>query len=344
MYDIVALGELLIDFTDRGVSENGGRLFEQNPGGAPANMLAAAARLGLKTAFIGKVGSDMHGVFLKRTLEEIGVCTDGLRVSDRVFTTLAFVALGGDGERSFSFARKPGADTQLTQEEVDSETLQNTKVFHFGALSLTDEPAASATRYALNFAKAHGAIISYDPNYREPLWGSVENAVTQMRSVLPFVDMLKLSEEETALLSGVPNPKEAALRLHAQGVSCVAVTLGKDGALVSVRGQTRVIPGFSVPVADTTGAGDAFWGAFLYRMLRLGRRPEELSIEEAAECAKWGNAGAACCIQKRGAIPGMPDSGQLKNFFTRDQNISASVLSLPPPEFRKQNRGPRSFA
>ncbi|MEN6470744.1 MAG: carbohydrate kinase [Clostridiaceae bacterium] len=315
MYDIVALGELLIDFTEIGVSENGRRLFEQNPGGAPANLVAAAARLGLKTAFIGKVGSDMHGVFLKRTLEGIGVCTDGLRVSDRVFTTLAFVALGEDGERSFSFARKPGADTQLAQEEVNIDILRHAKVFHFGSLSLTDEPAASATRHALSEAKARGAIISYDPNYREPLWDSVENAKAQMRSVLPLVDMLKLSEEETALLAGIPNPKEAALLLHAQGVSCVAVTLGKDGALLCVHGKTRVVPGFSVPVADTTGAGDAFLGAFLFHMLNLGRRPEELSMEEAAECARWGNAGAACCIQKRGAIPGMPDGAQIKKLL-----------------------------
>ena len=186
MYDITALGELLIDFTPCGTSEAGRQLFEQNPGGAPANVLVSVSRLGQKAAFIGKVGDDMHGALLKKTLEENNVDTSGLIVDPNVFTTLAFVTLT-DGERNFSFARKPGADTQLRKEEVNLEILKNTRIFHFGSLSLTDEPARSATIYAVENAKQCGALISYDPNYRAPLWKDRETAVKEMRSVIKYV-------------------------------------------------------------------------------------------------------------------------------------------------------------
>ena len=230
MYDVTALGEVLIDFTPCGTSQGGQALFEQNPGGAPANVLAALCNLGFQTAFIGKVGDDMHGALLKDTLDKAGIDTTGLIVDDSVFTTLAFVSLQ-NGERNFSFARKPGADTQLRPEEVKEEIVKNTKIFHCGSLSLTDEPARSATFHAVKMAKEAGALISYDPNYRAPLWNSVEEAKEQMRSMIPYADIMKISDEETALLTDYSDPKEAAQALLDQGVACVVVTLGKDGAL-----------------------------------------------------------------------------------------------------------------
>lgn len=201
MTDITAVGELLIDFTEAGLGENGRRLFEQNPGGAPANLLTLAARLGFYTAFAGKVGRDMHGIYLKSVLEREGIDTRGLVLSDEAFTTLAFVALSETGERTFSFARKPGADTLLRKDELPLGLLRDTRILHFGSLSLTDEPARSATLFAVETEKRSGALISYDPNYRAPLWKSRSEAVDRMRSVLPLVDILKLSEDEAALLS-----------------------------------------------------------------------------------------------------------------------------------------------
>ncbi len=315
MHHITALGELLIDFTESGVSSAGMKLFEQNPGGAVANVLAAAARLGEQTAFIGKVGNDMHGAFLKETLENAGIDTTGLVMSDDFFTTLAFVALSASGERTFSFARKPGADTQLTVSEIDEPILESTEIFHVGSLSLTDEPARSATHHAVKIAKEHGAVISYDPNYRASLWKDEETTKERMRELLPYVDVMKLSDEETALLTDESEPEQAAKRLNEMEISCVAVTLGKQGALVSVGGKSEIVPGYIQPAIDTTGAGDAFWGGFLHRMLTLEKRPNQLTLEEAADCANWGNAVATCCVQKRGAIPAMPTLDEVEELM-----------------------------
>lgn len=305
-FDIAALGELLIDFTDCGLSESGMRLFERNPGGAPANVLAAAARLGRRTAFLGKVGEDMHGQFLRDTLANAGIDVTGLVRDQDVFTTLAFVALDDGGERHFSFARKPGADTCLRPEELNADVLQSTRVLHVGSLSLTDEPARSATFAAVELAKQAGAIISYDPNYRAALWPDTKTAAAHMRSMLPHADVVKLSDEETLLLTDAADPAEAARRLLAQGVSCAAVTLGAQGALVATKDGIRTVPGFPTAAVDTTGAGDAFWGGFLHRMLTLERSPAAITADEAADCTRWGNAVAALCITRRGAIPAMP--------------------------------------
>lgn len=311
--ELTVLGELLIDFTQAGESEAGMRLFEQNPGGAVANVAAAAARLGHSAAFIGKVGDDMHGRFLAQVLEETGIDCRGLVFSETEFTTLAFVALDEKGERSFSFARKPGADTCLRPEELNRELLQSSRILHVGSLSLTAEPARSATLSAIRQAKATGAIISYDPNYRASLWESESQAKVQMRSLLPMVDIMKLSDNETSLLADYSCPRQAALALNNQGIGCVAVTLGAAGALVCVGGETQMVSGFSVPhVRDTTGAGDAFWGGFLSRFLESHLKAEEIRLSDAAEFARWGNAAAACCIQKRGAIPAMPAREELE--------------------------------
>lgn len=303
-FDITALGEALIDFTEAGHTPGGMRLFEQNPGGAPANLLCAAARFGAKTAFIGKVGLDMHGRLLKATLSNEGVNTRGMVEAEDVFTTLAFVALR-NGEREFSFSRKPGADTRLTKDEVDFSVLENSAVFHFGSLSLTDEPSRSATYAAIDRAKTVGAIVSYDPNYRPALWSCGEEAVTQMRGPLPSVDMIKLSEEEAALLSGYLDPKRAIKEIGRE-INLVAVTLGSAGALVYCGGEIQTVPAYEVTAVDTTGAGDSFWGGFLYKLLESGKTPDMVTIEEAVSFARFGNAAAAICVSRRGGIPSMP--------------------------------------
>jgi len=310
MYDIVALGEVLIDFTYYGISENSNALFEQNPGGAPANVLALAAGFGLKTAFIGKIGTDMHGDFLRKVLDDKGIDTSGLVAVDNVFTTLAFVKLH-DGERSFSFARKPGADIMLTADEVNLEIVRNTKIFHFGSLSLTDEPSKTALLAAIDAAKKAGAIISYDPNYRAPLWSSEAEAIKQMRSVVKFADIIKISDEETELLTGEADPEKAARALLAQGLQCAIVTLGEDGALVANREGFLHKKSRACDVVDTTGAGDTFWGSFLYRLIQSGKLPAEHSLSELADYIKFANAAAGMCVGKRGAMPSMPSLAEV---------------------------------
>ena len=306
MPDLTALGELLIDFTYYGQSAGGTRLFEQNCGGAPANVACCAARLGANAAFIGKVGDDMHGTYLKHTLEAYGVDTHNLLVDNSVFTTLAFVSLEPNGERSFSFARKPGADTFLQEDELDPALLQSTKVLSVGSLSLTDEPARSATLAAVRIAKEAGACIAYDPNYRPSLWPSPAFAAEQMRSLLPYVDLLKVSEEELAILVEAASPEQAIRTLHAMGIGVVAVTLGDQGALLGAHHAIQHVPAFATHAVDTTGAGDAFWGAFLFAYLQSEKPLSALTFEDILHFAVFGNAAASCCVQKRGAIPAMP--------------------------------------
>jgi len=319
-YDVVALGEFLIDFTPAGNTDSGMKLFEQNPGGAPVNMLTAAGKAGLKTAFIGKVGDDMHGNFLIETAKQAGIETKGIVVDDTVFTTLAFVTLDENGEREFSFARKPGADTMLCYKEIDTELIRDTKVFHIGSLSLTDEPARTTTFQAVKEAKKYGAVISYDPNYRAPLWDSRENAMERMKSILPFVDIMKLSDEETALLTPFANPEEAAEYLLGRGVRLVAVTLGSEGVLICSRDGSEIIsrrvPGFASHVVDTTGAGDSFWGAFVSQLVRAGKRLEEFGIDELAEYARYGNAVASLCVEKRGGLRSIPEESEAMERLT----------------------------
>jgi fructokinase len=313
MYDVVALGELLIDFTYYGVAESGGALFEQNPGGAPANVLALCAGFGLKTAFIGKVGADMHGDFLAETLKAKGIDTMGLIHDPDCFTTLAFVKLT-EAERSFSFARKPGADTRLRASELNIEIINNAKVFHFGSLSLTDEPAAEATLAAVKAAKAKGVMCSYDPNYRAALWKDEETAIRQMRSVIGFADLIKISEEETILLTGESDPEKAAHSLLSQGAECVVVTLGGNGSIaVSNAGMVRK-PAAPCKPLDTTGAGDTFWGSFLYCIINSGKPISGHGLNELGEYLVFANTAAAICTEGRGAIPSMPD---LKDVYRR---------------------------
>ncbi len=319
MIDVTALGEILIDFTPCGKTEDGRTLFEQNPGGAPANVLAALRRYGRTVSFIGKVGDDIFGRYLLSVLADCGIGTDGVAVDPDVFTTLAFVALSDTGERNFSFARKPGADTCLRADELCEELIENSRVFHIGSLSLTGEPSRGTTLRALAIAKRAGCLISYDPNYRAPLWENVETAVSTMRSVLPYVDLMKLSEEEIVFLTGEHDPAKAAEALVKQGVSVVAVTLGKDGAIVGTKEGTCRVPGFRAEPVDTTGAGDAFWGAFLNGVLESGKKPEEILLSEAASFARSANAAASLCVEKRGAIPSMPSPERIRDRLNQNR-------------------------
>ena len=304
--DVVALGELLIDYTPAGISSNQMFLFEQNPGGAPVNMLTVLAKNGYRTAFIGKVGKDMQGQFLRDTVKSLGIDISGLVMAENVFTTLAFVGLSVEGERTFSFARKPGADTKLCFKEVNENLLQETQILHIGSLSLTDEPARTTTFQAVRAAKNAGALISYDPNYREPLWGSREEAVERMKSMLQYVDMIKISDEETELLTPYKDPKEAADYLLQKGIKVAAITLGAQGVLAASQKGKVVVSGFASKVVDTTGAGDSFWGGFVTKFLSFGEAPEELTLSQLEECALYGNAVASLCVEKRGGIPSIP--------------------------------------
>lgn len=313
--DIVALGELLIDFTEAGYGASGMKLFEQNPGGAPANLLTVVSHMGFKTSFIGKVGNDMHGLFLKRTLEQEGIGTDSLIVDDSVFTTLAFVEIDKNGERNFSFARKPGADTQLKAEELNQELLKNCKIFHFGSLSLTDEPAKEATQEAVRIAGDAGAVISYDPNYRASLWPDPAAAVAAMKSMIPMVDVMKVSDEESLLLTGESDYESAADVLLSMGPQLVAITLGADGVLIATKEDKKVVSGYQVDTVDTTGAGDSFWGGFLSGFLTLNKNLDELSWDEICACAQQGNAVAALCVQKRGGIPAIPAKEEVEKLL-----------------------------
>lgn len=317
LYDITTFGEILIDFTCQGMNSEGQNLFAQNPGGAPANVAVAASKLGAHTAFIGKAGNDMHGNYLKSVLEEKDVETRGMILDDSYFTTLAFVNVKENGERSFSFARKPGADTKIQKEEVDIEILDRTQIFHVGSLSLTDQPARDTTLYAIRRAKEKGSIFSYDPNYRASLWRDKETAKSQMRSLIPYTDIMKISDEETELLTGKESPEEAAAILFHEGVKIAVVTLGSNGAYLYCKEGGVHVPGFVSEAIDTNGAGDSFWGGFLYRISKSGKRPEDFSIEELKDYVRFGNAVASLCVEKKGAIPAMPELALVKERLER---------------------------
>ena len=313
IYDITTFGEILIDFTSQGINEDGQMLYARNPGGAPANVAVVAARLGAHTAFMGKAGKDMHGEFLRSVLQREKVDTKGLLLDEDYFTTLAFVEVNESGERTFSFARKPGADTKIQKEEVDVDVLDRTNIFHVGSLSLTEQPARDTTFYAVKRAKNKGSVVSYDPNYRASLWSDEETAKKHMRSLVPYADLMKISDEETELLTDHRDVREAAKILYEQGVKVVAVTLGGEGAYIYSKDGGCVVPGFSVKqIADTNGAGDSFWGGFLYKISTSEKQLDELTKEDLKEFARFGNAVASLCVEKKGAIPAMPELAQVE--------------------------------
>lgn len=306
MYDVVALGELLIDFTWAGADDAGYPTLAAHPGGAPGNFLAALSAYGCQTAMIGKVGSDAFGELLLGSLDRAGIDRSGVAVDDRVFTTLAFVTLDGRGERSFHFARKPGADTCLTPEEVPGALIGRCRIFHFGTLSLTRDPAREATRRTVQRAKEAGCRISFDPNLRLPLWDDLGRASEEMLWGLERADIVKLSGEEADFLWHC-GAEDAAAHLHDLGVQVAFVTLGADGCLVSGNGFSCRVPALEgVRPVDTTGAGDIFGGAALSRLLQMGKPLEKLTGEELKRAARFGCAAAGLSTQTPGGMTSVP--------------------------------------
>ncbi len=314
MKDLVTIGEILIDLTYSG-RQNGVPVYVANPGGAPANVAVAAARLGADSAFIGKVGNDYYGGFLRETLTENKVDVSGMLTDASAPTTLAVVSLTDAGERSFLFYRRNCADTLLSPEELSDELLGNTRFLHFGSVSLTDDPARSATLFAAKRAKELGATVTYDPNYRANLWNSEKEAVERMKSVLGFVDILKISDEELPLLTGTDDPEAGTRQLFDEyGISLILLTLGADGAYYRRGGETGKAEGFKVKVADTNGAGDTFFGAFLSRMAALGvYKPDDLTSEQLFDSVRTANLAASLTTSRHGAIPAMPDLKELED-------------------------------
>lgn len=310
MADIVTLGELLIDLTQKGVDELGNGKFVAYPGGAPANVAVAASKLGVKTGFIGKVGNDAFGRGLGETLRNEGVNTDGLFVSDDVPTTMAIVSVDATGEREFAFYRNPGADTQLTSAEaVKVLTGEMPKILHVGSLSMTTSPAKEATLDAISTARDKGVLVSYDPNYRAALWDSEEHAIEMMKSLLPFADLLKVSDEEMFMLTGTNDFAEGSKLLSNYGPQIVLVTLGPDGVFVRHGDFAETVPGFKVKVADTNGAGDTFFGAFLGKIVsRTDEKNllEGLEDDELRDFVRYANKAASLTCSRSGAIPAMP--------------------------------------
>lgn len=316
MYDVIALGEVLIDFTPSGVNDQGCLLFARNPGGAPANVLAANSRLGGKTALIGKVGDDLFGRFLAQTLAEAGIDTRGLVLDGKVHTTLAFVQLRADGERDFGFYRDPGADTCLCPEEVDRSLVEQGDIFHFGSLSLTHEPARTATHFALEHARKRGKLISYDPNYRPPLWPDEHTAVEAMVSCLPYADLVKVSEEEMVLLTGETDLEQGSLRLAEQGPGLVLVSRGAAGCYYRRGTDCGQVPAFRVTAVDTTGAGDAFLGAVHVGLRGKGRADlQYLPVEQLEDILRFANAAGALTTTKPGAIPALPTREEIESLL-----------------------------
>ena len=305
MIDITAVGEILIDLTQSGVNELGIPVFAANPGGAPANLAVAAARLGASTAFIGKVGTDSFGTFLRNTLIENKVDVSGMVTDLHSRTTLAVVAVDKQGERTFSFYRDPSADVNLRAEEISDEQLKNTKFLHFGSVSLTTDPARSATLHAAKTAKGYGAVISYDPNYRASLWSDEATAVERMLEPLTMVDVLKVSDEELPLLTGTEDLEKGSQILADKGITLVLVTLGANGAFYRFGGQTGHIPGIKVKVGDTNGAGDTFFGATLAQLAKFDCL-DAITVEELEKIIAIANKAAALTTSRHGAIPAMP--------------------------------------
>ena len=302
--DVTAIGEILIDLTQTGVNEAGVPQFSANPGGAPANVAVAAARLGAKTAFLGKVGSDAFGAYLRRVLADNGVDSRGLRSGD-LFTSMAIVSVDETGERSFRFVR--GADRELPPEGVDEDEVLGSKILHFGSVSLTAGLSRNATIFAARTAHRRGGLVSYDPNYRAALWKSQEEASEWMTIPLPLVDILKASEEELPLLTGVSDLEEGTRILEERGVSLIMITLGSEGCFCRWKGETWRQPGVPVKVADTNGAGDTFLGAVLSRLCLRGEAPlEGLTRAELEDILTFANRAAALTCSRSGAIPAMP--------------------------------------
>lgn len=305
MADILSMGELLIDFTPVGETEDGRLLFARNPGGAPANLAVQAVRAGVSAGFLGCVGNDMFGAFLRDTLVGCGVDTAGLTLEEEA-TSLAFVQLSASGDRDFSFYRNPGADTRLDFQRADLSLVDRCKMLCFGSLLLTAEPARSSVPKLIDYARAQGKLTAYDPNWRPPLWKEKALGIASMKSLVPKADIMKVSEEELALLTEKPGLAEGAACLLEQGPNLVAVTLGPKGCALFTREFSLEMPTYDTQVKDTTGSGDSFFGALLTKIVQSGKAPSQLTLEELREYADFANAAGAMCATKTGGIPALP--------------------------------------
>ena len=316
-YDVLALGELLIDFTENAISEQGNPLFEANPGGAPCNVLAMLDKLGKKTAFMGKVGQDQFGIMMKNLLNEIGISTEGLYIDEDVRTTLAFVHTAPDGDRDFAFYRNPGADMMLTASEVKEEMIKESKIFHFGTLSMTHEGVREATKRALQIAKDNGLLISLDPNLRPPLWKSLEEAKEQMLFAMGQCDIVKISDDEVLFLSGCETVEEGAMWLRERygNIRLMLTTLGKEGS-VAYYGDLKVQaePFLNPDTIETTGAGDTFCACVLSYVLEHGL--DGLTEENLKEMLIFANGASSLITTKRGALKVMPEKQEVEAYIS----------------------------
>ena len=314
-YDVTALGELLIDFTSNGISAQGNPLFEANPGGAPCNVLAMLQKLGKKTAFIGKVGNDIFGKMLCEKVEATGIDIDALRMDEAVNTTLAFVQTMEDGDREFSFYRNPGADMMLTASEVDETKIKDAKIFHFGTLSMTSEGVEEATVRAIETAKESGCILSFDPNYRPPLWSSEEKAKEKIAYGLSVCDILKISDNEIEFVTGTPDIDEGiAIIRDKYKIPLVFATLGKDGSKAYYKDLCVYVEGMPNPdTIETTGAGDTFCANALNYVLEHGM--ENLTEDNLRELLTFANAAASLITTRKGALCVMPKKEEIENYL-----------------------------
>ena len=309
-YDVTALGELLIDLTQNGMSGQGNPILEANPGGAPCNVLACLSKQGHKVAFVGKVGKDGFGEQLTKGLVETGIDTTGLMYDETVHTTLAVVHTYADGDRDFSFYRNPGADMMLKPEEVNEQIIKNSKIFHFGSLSMTDEPVRSAHLHALKVAEEAGCLRSYDPNLRPPLWPNLDVAKENILELMAHCDILKISDNEIQWLSGKEDYDEGIAWLRSQfDIPLIFLTLGKDGSRAYCGEVRTEQAGFKLNTIETTGAGDTFFGSVLHHVLTKGWRP--YTKEELDEMLRFANAAAAIVTTRRGALRVMPSAEEI---------------------------------
>ena len=315
LFDVTALGELLIDFTENGTSSQGNPLMEANPGGAPCNVLAMLERLGKKTAFIGKVGKDMFGNQLKAAVEEVGIDTRNLIMDENVHTTLAFVHTYPDGDRDFSFYRDPGADMMLTKDEVQKDLIENSRIFHFGTLSSTHEGVREATRHAIELAKEAGCIITFDPNLRPPLWKSLDDARKEIEYGMTKCDVLKISDNEVEFLFGTTDyDKGAAMIREKYNIPLVLITMGKDGSRAYYKDlRVEAAPFLQENTIETTGAGDTFCASTLNYVLEHGL--EDLTEENLKELLTFANAAASLITTRKGALRVMPSRQEVLDFI-----------------------------
>lgn len=314
-FDVVALGEMLIDFTENGLSDQGHPLLEANPGGAPCNVLAMLTNLGKKTTFIGKVGKDQFGTQLKEAVEEVGIDTGNLLMDDEVHTTLAFVHTYPDGDRDFSFYRNPGADMMLRKEEVSEETIRSSRLFHYGTLSSTHEGVREATRYAISVAEKEGLLISFDPNLRPPLWKSLDDAKAEIEYGLGHCHILKISDNEIEFMTGTDDYDKAVSILREKyNIPLILVTLGKEGSCAYYKDMVvECAPFLQEHTIETTGAGDTFCASAINYVLEHGL--EDLTEENLKELLTFANAGASLITTRKGALSVMPTKEEVEAFI-----------------------------